>query len=219
MSNTKRLEDLFYAVHYSNKDDIETLLYNGVDINELLFGQHILDHPITEDYDLKYIEYLLNKGAYPNIRDQRGQHALYAASQQGYVDITEFLLKRGANPNLQDNKGNTALHVAVYRGGENPTEYPDNNFLPIGIQNYVDIIKLLVHHQVNINIQNNQGATPLFEAAAGDNYEAVSILLELGADPKIPNKIDTLPSEITKREDIEDLFLKYMYTVTKGARR
>ncbi len=65
-------------------------------------------------------EYLLEKGADPNIKSVQNQGAipmgstpLLVASYYGNAKIVELLLKHGADQNIRNNAGNTAHDVAA----------------------------------------------------------------------------------------------------------
>jgi cytohesin len=213
----ERVFALFHVTYHAEKKNIETLVYNRVDINELYWGRHILDHPIVDKYGLPYLDFLLNCGVCPNIQDGNGQHSLYIACRQGYLDTVNFLLSKGAKPNLQDKRGNTALHASVYLGGEEKGEYTIDDLTPEEIHDNIDIMKLLVKNGANINIKNNMGGTPLFDVVAGNNYEATAILLELGADQTIPNNEGKLPLDVASQDNIRELLLQYQYPTIKRA--
>jgi len=118
------------------------------------------------------------------------------------VDLALFLLDRGADPNV-DAGGMTPLHWAatswegfasnpVY-GFEDPMSgIPDR-------QAKLRLVKALLTHGANVNArmtkkqpsfatgyQDTIGATPFLLAASVDDLEMMRILLDAGADPKIP---------------------------------
>ncbi|WP_193214893.1 ankyrin repeat domain-containing protein [Luteolibacter marinus] len=70
--------------------------------------------------------------------------------------------------------GDTLLHVAV------------------GARNFT-AIRLLLDAGIDINSQGDYHETPLFAAAASCDLGLVGFLLQLGADPKIPDHRGTLP--------------------------
>lgn len=197
-------EKLFEAVYYFNTARIDKLLTDGIDINSFYYSQHVLHYPIMDGYH-DIVEFLISRDANVNAPYYQGWRLLHLACSQGGPKITQLLLENGAEPNFQDDKGNSALHTAVYRGGQTATDVSDDDLENIGIQHYLDNIKLFIKYNANINIQNNAGATPLFEAVAGNNLNAVRVLLDLGADAMIPDYQGRLPTMIATTEEISDL--------------
>ena len=61
-------------------------------------------------------EFLLEKGADINARDQMGWNALDKAALDNLVEATKFLLSKGAEANHVDGRGMTAQQVAKERG-------------------------------------------------------------------------------------------------------
>ena len=81
-------------------------------------GNHSLDDQLLEaiDYgDLASIEYLLNRGADIEARDDYGYTALMSASLYGDVAAVELLLDRGADIEARDDYGHRP-HVGFREG-------------------------------------------------------------------------------------------------------
>lgn len=70
-------------------------------------------HIVTRGRDPVWLNFLLARGAKPDLRDARGNTALLIASQLGWGEGAELLLKRGANVNLANASGETPLIRAV----------------------------------------------------------------------------------------------------------
>jgi ankyrin repeat protein len=136
---------------------------------------------------------------------------LVIAAASGHEAMSLFLLENGANPNAVDAYGRTALHYAIpegwagidsffYRPFHDKTRLPD---MPT-------LVKALLAKGANPNAQITRdfsaysrgpyaygtsavGATPFAFAAAAADLEVMRILLDGGADPKIPTKDGTTP--------------------------
>ena len=151
---------------------VQLLLEGGADVNSTgTFGLGTDDAAITlaATYGhLAIIELLITHGADVNQEDSEyGVTAIGAAAWYNHDDVVRLLLEKGADPNwVSDwNMGETPLHWAAMQGA-------------------VESATLLLDSGVDVNIQTEDGQTPLM--TIGDlNARSVMIpfLLEHGADP------------------------------------
>ena len=112
-----------------------------------------------------------------NLAQEKGATPLFAAAQQGHVEIVRLLMNApGINPGLGSfREGTSPLAVAALLGR-------------------VEVVKMfLSFRQVNINIRQYDGATPLFAAVQNDHPEVVELLISEGADATIPLLDGTTP--------------------------
>jgi ankyrin repeat protein len=141
--------------------------------------------------DVESANLLLAAGANVNDTAPDGNTALVLAAFSGHGNVGVFLLNRGANPN-SDGAGYTALHAAVLR-------------------NDADLVKSLLAHGANPNIQITKGtpvtregqdfilpaglvgATPFFLAAKLVEVDIMRLLASAGADPSLRLKNGTTP--------------------------
>jgi ankyrin repeat protein len=123
---------------------------------------------------------LLEHGASVHVRNKKGQTPLHLASQNGLSGIVALLLKFGADVDAQDDDNMTPLHFAVHLSSE-PLFV--GGFIRLGDPDAkhdkaVKVITLLLKHGVNVQVQNNNGETPLQVASArGDQMPKVIRLL------------------------------------------
>lgn len=117
--------------------------------------------------------------------DQYGKTRLASAAFGHHADAVAFLLKLGARHDVRDPQGRTPLHSICWQG-----EYQDEGVNAACEQ----IIRTLVAAGVPVDAVDNDGRTPMHDAAYGDwgNPTAVRTLLALGAavDP-VNNDGDT----------------------------
>lgn len=98
---------------------------------------------------------------------------LIEACDNGHEQIVELLLKHGANVNAKAANGNTPMHYAVQH-------------------NYTGILKLLLKYApinggggLKLEEPNENGHTPLMEAASFGFVECAKLLIEAGAQVTI----------------------------------
>ncbi|KAK9888313.1 hypothetical protein WA026_000574 [Henosepilachna vigintioctopunctata] len=86
-------------------------------------------------------------------------------------------LKKGANVNQIFKNGNTPLHIAVCN------------------QSNISIIKIILKYRPLLNIRNSELETPLNILIKNQYFDAdlLKTLLEMGADPNIPDKQGNTP--------------------------
>jgi len=59
---------------------------------------------------------LLDAGADPNARDEKGKTALHFAAEKGDIENVQHLLQNKSDPDIEDDEGNMPLHIAASRG-------------------------------------------------------------------------------------------------------
>jgi ankyrin repeat protein len=159
------------------------------------------------------VQLLLDKGASLDARDKQGRTALAHAVESGQADVTGLLANKGSDLALTPFKNEAGLKAALhasmlvravtYRrvqevktllaGGVDPNSRTGPRNVPVlliasGSSYDVEIVKLLLASGANVDGADDQGATPLMEAARGNIGEVVSILLEHQAKVNLLNK-------------------------------
>jgi uncharacterized protein len=159
---------LFFAVREGRTQTALRLLAAGLDVNTPMQGA----------------------------KRKSGPNALLLAVENGHFETTVALLEAGADPNAQPG-GHAALHAISWvrkpiRGDGDPS--------PVGSGNVsaLDLVRVLAAHGADVNMRlvkghsgfadfTTTGATPLILAARTGDLPLMNVLLELGADPVIPN--------------------------------
>jgi len=132
-----------------------------------------------------------------------GISAMVLAVANAHYELASYLLDQGADPNASA-QGWTALHniTWVRRPGKG-----DNDPAPDGSGNMssLELVRKLVAKGANVNAKmtkagnpgrtyfNMIGATPFLMAARAADAPLMRLLVELGADPKMPNVDGTGP--------------------------
>jgi ankyrin repeat protein len=132
-----------------------------------------------------------------------GSSALVVAVGSAHFELASVLLDAGADPNAAA-QGWTALHHITWirkpgTGSNDPAPYGS------GRLDSLTLVRQLKEHGADVNARvtrrpnvgvtalNFVGATPFFMAARGGDTELMRLLVELGADPLLPNDDGTTP--------------------------
>lgn len=166
---------LLFAVRAGHTAVVRALLKAGADLNEAT-------QPVRTG------------GKLP----RKGSSALTIAIENGHFELAAELLERGADPNDM-RSGYTPLHILVWvrkpdRGEDEGAPPPDGS----GRLSSEQLIRTLVARGANVNAQlaggpsgggriARKGCTPFMLAADTADLPYMKLLLELGADPTIPN--------------------------------
>jgi ankyrin repeat protein len=174
---------LMFAAREGRTDVVQVLLHAGADVNEAM-------QPKKK----------------PTSRPPApGTSPLIMAVENGHFELAVVLLDAGANPNDQ-RSGFTALHMLTWVRKPNRGDGEDGDPAPIGsgTMTSLQFAKELVAHGANINerlkkgesgrgILSKVGATPFLLASVTADVPLMRLLLELGADPLLPNADNCTP--------------------------
>lgn len=145
----------------------EALLDAGANLEALNSNDETpLIHSIV-CWRFKTAHLFIDRGANVNAVDIFNRTPLYEAVSTSDTKLVEKLIEKGANVNAQNNRGNTPLHNALLR------------------KHCVGNIMALLKNGANPNILNNSKESPLKVAFYNRNVEAIRVLFEKGANPKI----------------------------------
>ena len=187
---------LLFAAREGRITAVRTLLAGGADVNDTLPGRPGRGRGAAAAP--------APAGAAGETRPQtRGSSALVIAVGSGHFELAAALLDAGADPNAAA-QGWTALHHITWirkpgTGSNDPAPYGS------GSMDSLALVRKLKAHGADVNARvtrrpnvgvtalNFIGATPFFMAARGGDVELMRLLVELGADPKLPNEDGTTP--------------------------
>ncbi|XP_063924549.1 putative ankyrin repeat protein RF_0381 [Zophobas morio] len=236
------------ALHYallnegSHKDIIDLLAQSGVDVNGKDENGTTPIHRAGAKGDITDLELILKNRGELTLLDNKGRNVLhYAASRcTEDVPVVLFLIRNGLSINSRDKNKKTPLHKACHCGNflvaetllkegaqldsvdinnENALHYAASNiFNPFDT---IKIMRLLLERGININAQNNEGATPdinnenaLHYAASNifnpfDTIKIMRLLLERGININAQNNEGATPLHLAckyvNEEFVEEL--------------
>jgi ankyrin repeat protein len=183
----------FLAVREGQLDTVRELLAHGIDVNATV--------PRPENAP--------RSGAGSYIRPvDRGTSALLLAVQNGHFELAIALVDAGANPN-DARSGFTALHTLAWVRKPDSSDGSDPApAIGAGRLTSLDFVREIVKRGANVNYRlpkgapkqpntssriESEGATPILFAADRSDVPLMRLLVELGADPLIPNLNNTTP--------------------------
>ena len=200
---------IMWAAAEGHADVVSLLVKSGADFDSSLkSGFTPLFFAVREGHT-NVVNVLLDAGCNVNSAMQRetnnGRHArkgtspLLLAIENGHFELAEWLLDAGADPN-DERSGFAPLHTISWVRKPNSGDGLDGTPPPTGSGSLtsLDIVRKLVEHGANVNARlkkgrsgrgrlNQTGATPFLFAADTADVPLMKLLLELGADPNIPN--------------------------------
>jgi len=111
------------------------------------------------------------------VKSEKAYKDFFAACRGNDFSKIKKYLKRGLDPNSEK------------------FEYPP--FLRVAIEGDIDIVKLFLKYNVNINVQNDLGDTALHASIWQDNEDIFDILIKNGADINIRGMEEGTPLMLT----------------------
>ena len=161
------------------------LLNDGtVDINKEYSEEknNTLLHLTVQDENYQFTRELLRQAKCdPNHANQQSKNVpLHIAVTKGSVDIVKLLVKSGAEVNAKLPDGDTPLHIATKRSAANWVKSGADK--PKMMENMREIVSFLLSlDNVQFDLENNLGFTPLAFAAHKGTEEVAKMLLAKGA--------------------------------------
>lgn len=154
------------ALESPSIDMLKTLITPKNVLSKDSDGQTPLHIAIIKDSPFEYIQYLIDSGADVNARNKNGDSVLYLAVKKNKKDVGDVLLSRNADIFATNTENNSPLRIALTEGGE--------------VQDWLITSRTL-------NIVDGSGNTPLHYAAEWNLKDALSSLIQKGANVNAVN--------------------------------
>ena len=103
------------------------------------------------------VDFLLEKGARPEMHDMSGNSALMGVSFKGYKNLASRLIEAGADVNQRNSNGATALTFAATFG-------------------HLEIAEMFLQKGADINLRDSRGKSPLDHAVIQENEPMIALL-------------------------------------------
>jgi ankyrin repeat protein len=189
------LTPFLFAVRESRVAAVRALLAGGANVNDTIIPDEAGKGPAPNNPATSVAQGALFA---------KGLSALIVSVGNAHFELAAMLLDAGADPNLGP-QGWTALHELTLTrkpGTQSNSPAPPGS----GTMDSLEIVRRLAAHGANLNARasgrrkdtemtylNMNGGTPFFLAARTCDTEYMRLLVELGADPQLPNEDGTTP--------------------------
>jgi len=206
---------LMWAAAEGHAEAVESLIAGGADFRAKLKSGFTAFLFAARNGRRGVVSTLLKAGADPNeaITGARGggrqpgngTGALLLAVENGHFELAMDLVKAGADPN-DARSGFTPLHALVRVRRPNRGDDLDGQPPPEGSGNLtsLEFIRRIVAAGAKVNARlerggtgagelSRAGATPFLLACQTADLEMMKLLVELGADPRLPNNDGSTP--------------------------
>ena len=142
--NNDGVTPLYFAICQNCLNNIKCLEENGVDLTLPPLPNWNAMTIAGDQGTVEVMSYLCSRGIDINSTNREGENVLHRTALNGNVSATKWILRN--HPEIEINKanndGNTPLHYAIQSGN-------------------IEVIQLLLNHDANISLVNNEGQTPL----------------------------------------------------------
>ena len=190
---------LFFAAREGNIEVARTLLQAGVNVNE------VIEPPERSAAQMdRRLGVTLNSASFKPVR--KGTSPLLMAVENGHFELAIALVDAGADPN-DERSGFTPLHTMSWVRKPDASDQGDPPPIGSGRLTSLQFVRELVKRGAKVNKQlegaarppnaatrlSSEEATPLLMAADRADAPFMRVLLELGADPFLPNAENSTP--------------------------
>ena len=134
---------------------------------------------------VQFVQLLLEAGAEVNISNENHQSPIHVSLKNGQHEMLDLLLRFGADVNTKDGKGRTVLHNVIndwysWTGEDESINREANE------THWPYFERLIQHPAMDVNVQDENGDTPLDLAVHKGLKNVAEKLLQKGAEINQP---------------------------------
>ncbi|OXU24019.1 hypothetical protein TSAR_012214 [Trichomalopsis sarcophagae] len=216
---------LHLAVLNSSESYVNLLLKTRIDVNLTMNnGSTALHCAMTDLVDsskrMSIVRSLVESGAQINIQNKMGETALYLASKRNNIDLANYLISKGADVNCKTRTELTAMFAAIkhcnlkmmrllIKNGArvNVINNAGDNLLHYALKNVdkgekrLDLVKLLLKNDLDINAENRKRRTALFIALRVGDEDLLNLLLKHGICPNTADSFHLTPLHVAIKQN------------------
>jgi ankyrin repeat protein len=153
-------------------------------------------HEATRNGNREQVRSLIDAGADLDAQGDNGETPLITAIIEGHVLVASLLIDRGADIQARNKGGFTPLHAAAYanavdiaeqlldRGADVKDQMNKAGVTPLSVaseEGHPGLVKVLIDHGADLEVEEQNGYTPLTRALWRGRKEVVVLLQKSGA--------------------------------------
>ncbi len=202
-THVKQASEAVDAIFSGNTEKARELVEAGLPVDTVAKNGFTMLHAAAQEGKGPLVEFLLEKGANPTLKNKYGQTPLYAALD--HPSLLPGLVKAGGDVNMANKNGETLLMTAAFTSapeatklllelGADPLKVDANGrnvmfyALMNGKKNTGPIYAMLMERNVPLDLTDKDGETLLMQAVLGRHLDLVDNLLDRGLSLWATNK-------------------------------
>lgn len=212
-----RRSSLHFAAFFGHEEAARILIENGANVDLKSAGGITALHLAAKEGNTNVVRLLLRYGSLVDGLDEDMVTALMLAAQNGHSYTAKVLLNGGADLNREDKIGMNSICLATQNAHEDVVSLlisygarvvTSKKLSALHISanlGNVDIIKLLLNYNTEIDAPDGNGYTPLHYATQSYNIAAILTLLDRGANVNALSNNETSALDMACQNGKEDL--------------